>query len=305
MDFGDDIEGDGTDLLDDEELDDEELDDELSMDDDDEFLADDLSLDESDDGMMIDEDGFSDEEPLDDDLEEAEQSIILDESMEVKELEPDEMNEVEDEDSLLPDLDDGLSDLDSMEGMGLDADETETGDLAFSNHQEVEEPVIELSEVPFEEDMDLGADMFSDDTIDDDIELSELEEMDDEEFLDDSDMDLSEPLDEDQSPIVSIQENSQVDLYNESKEIETGKKSDAVIDKEILFKLPHLLTVEIGKANLKGEDITNLTYGSVIELDRKKGEPVDIILGSKIIANGEVVQINEEQLGVRITRINY
>jgi len=56
---------------------------------------------------------------------------------------------------------------------------------------------------------------------------------------------------------------------------------------------------------LKGEDITNLTYGSVIELDRKKGEPVDIILGSKIIANGEVVQINEEQLGVRITRINY
>ena len=123
--------------------------------------------------------------------------------------------------------------------------------------------------------------------------------------MDDSDMDLSEPLDEDQSPIVSIQENSQVDLYNESKEIETGKKSDAVIDKEILFKLPHLLTVEIGKANLKGEDITNLTYGSVIELDRKKGEPVDIILGSKIIANGEVVQINEEQLGVRITRINY
>ncbi len=87
--------------------------------------------------------------------------------------------------------------------------------------------------------------------------------------------------------------------------METGRKSNAVIDKEILFKLPHLLTVEIGKANLKGEDITKLTYGSVIELDRKKGEPVDIILGNKIIANGEVVQINEEQLGVRITRINY
>ncbi|NQU65713.1 MAG: FliM/FliN family flagellar motor switch protein, partial [SAR324 cluster bacterium] len=63
--------------------------------------------------------------------------------------------------------------------------------------------------------------------------------------------------------------------------------------------------VEIGKANLKGEDITSLTYGSVIELDRKKGDPVDIILGNKIIAHGEVVQINEEQLGVRITRLNY
>jgi len=287
MGLGDEIESDETDLLD-------------------EDLANDLALDDSDDGMMMDDDEFSDDDDfLAENMEETGQSIVLDESMEVRDLEPEEINEGED-DSLLPDLEDGLSDLDTMEEMVLDPEDGETGDLSVSDYDEAEEPVIELSEVPFEEGMDLGTDMFSDDSIaEDDIELSELEEMDDNSYMDDSEMDLSESIDEDQSSMISLQENTQVGLYDESREIETESKSEAVIDKEILFKLPHQLTVELGKANLKGEDITNLTYGSVIELNRKKGEPVDIILGSKIIANGEVVQINEEQLGVRITRINY
>ena len=77
-----------------------------------------------------------------------------------------------------------------------------------------------------------------------------------------------------------------------------------MLEKNILFKLPHQLSVEVGKASLKGEDIASLTYGSIIELDRKTGDPVDIVLGGEVIAKGEVVRINEDQLGVRITRID-
>ena len=70
------------------------------------------------------------------------------------------------------------------------------------------------------------------------------------------------------------------------------------------MNLKHTLTVEIGKTSLKGQEITELSYGSVIELDKKIGDPVEIILGDKTIARGEVVQINDDQLGVRITGLN-
>ena len=77
-----------------------------------------------------------------------------------------------------------------------------------------------------------------------------------------------------------------------------------VLGNDLLFNLPHQLTVQVGNAHLKGAEISSLTYGSVIELDRNIGEPVDIVLGDVTIAKGEVVQINDEKLGVRITRIN-
>jgi len=81
--------------------------------------------------------------------------------------------------------------------------------------------------------------------------------------------------------------------------------AEGLVGKNLLYKIPHQLKVEIGRTNLTGEDLTRLNYGSVIELDRKVGDPVDIVLGGQVIAKGEVVQINQEQLGVRVTRIDF
>ena len=82
-----------------------------------------------------------------------------------------------------------------------------------------------------------------------------------------------------------------------------GEESADSVGQDLLLRLPHRLTVEIGRANLKGKDIASLRFGSVIELNERIAEPADLLLDGKVIAKGEVVQINEEKLGVRVTRI--
>lgn len=62
------------------------------------------------------------------------------------------------------------------------------------------------------------------------------------------------------------------------------------------------LTVELGRANLPIKKVLELTRGSVIELDKVAGEPVDLLANGKLIAKGEVVVI-EDNFGLRITHI--
>ena len=59
---------------------------------------------------------------------------------------------------------------------------------------------------------------------------------------------------------------------------------------------------ELGRTRKNIADILNMTPGSVIELDKMAGEPVDVLVNSKLIAKGEVVVI-DENFGVRITEI--
>ena len=62
------------------------------------------------------------------------------------------------------------------------------------------------------------------------------------------------------------------------------------------------LIVELGRAEMTLRDILKLTKGSVIELDRLSGEPVDLFVNNKIIARGEVVVI-DDSFGLRITQL--
>ena len=75
-----------------------------------------------------------------------------------------------------------------------------------------------------------------------------------------------------------------------------GSKIDLVAD------IPVRVTVELGRTRKNIGDILNMTPGSVIELDKMAGEPVDVLVNSKLIAKGEVVVI-DENFGVRITEI--
>ena len=75
-----------------------------------------------------------------------------------------------------------------------------------------------------------------------------------------------------------------------------GGKIDLVAD------IPVRVTVELGRTRKNIADILNMTPGSVIELDKMAGEPVDVLVNSKLIAKGEVVVI-DENFGVRITEI--
>ncbi|MDP7318649.1 MAG: FliM/FliN family flagellar motor switch protein, partial [SAR324 cluster bacterium] len=72
---------------------------------------------------------------------------------------------------------------------------------------------------------------------------------------------------------------------------------------ERLLNFQHEVVVEVARTKLTGEEITQITYGSIIELDKVAGEPVNLVLDGKVIAHGEMVLINEDNLGIRIIGI--
>ena len=75
------------------------------------------------------------------------------------------------------------------------------------------------------------------------------------------------------------------------------------ISSEILLSIPHQVSVEMGSVTLNGKDILELNYGSVVQLNRTLGEPVDLVLEGRQIAQGEIVLINGKNLGVRIVAV--
>lgn len=70
----------------------------------------------------------------------------------------------------------------------------------------------------------------------------------------------------------------------------------------MLLDIPLQVTVELGRTKHSVKEILQLASGSIIELDKLAGEPVDILVNSRLIAKGEVVVI-DENFGVRITDI--
>ncbi|WP_138414817.1 flagellar motor switch phosphatase FliY [Aquibacillus sediminis] len=71
---------------------------------------------------------------------------------------------------------------------------------------------------------------------------------------------------------------------------------------DMLLDIPLNVTVELGRTQKSVKDILEMSSGSIIELDKLAGEPVDIHVNNKLIAKGEVVVI-EENFGVRVTDI--
>jgi flagellar motor switch protein FliN/FliY len=58
----------------------------------------------------------------------------------------------------------------------------------------------------------------------------------------------------------------------------------------------------VGRTSLKIKDLMRLTQGSVVELDRLAGEPLDLLVNNTLVAQGEVVLVNE-RYGVRLTQV--
>ncbi len=71
---------------------------------------------------------------------------------------------------------------------------------------------------------------------------------------------------------------------------------------DLLLDVPLPITVELGRTDMTIRDILDLGPGSVVELNRVAGEPVDILVNGKLVARGEVVVI-DENFGVRVVDI--
>jgi flagellar motor switch protein FliN/FliY len=74
------------------------------------------------------------------------------------------------------------------------------------------------------------------------------------------------------------------------------------INADILQNIPVTISVEVGRTSLKIRDLMRLTQGSVVELDRLAGVPLDLLVNNTLVAQGEVVLINE-RYGVRLTSV--
>lgn len=71
---------------------------------------------------------------------------------------------------------------------------------------------------------------------------------------------------------------------------------------DVILDIPVTLSMEVGSTNISIRNLLQLNQGSVIELDRLAGEPLDVLVNGTLIAHGEVVVVNEK-FGIRLTDV--
>lgn len=82
----------------------------------------------------------------------------------------------------------------------------------------------------------------------------------------------------------------------------SGSVPGANNDIDMILDIPVQLTVELGRTRIPIKQILQLAQGSVIELDALAGEPMDVLVNGCLIAQGEVVVVNEK-FGIRLTDV--
>ncbi|KUJ75457.1 hypothetical protein AVO42_09045 [Thiomicrospira sp. XS5] len=105
--------------------------------------------------------------------------------------------------------------------------------------------------------------------------------------------------------------NEQAEASNNADEIDAASfsalekgrgDSGEKVDLDVLLDIPVTLQLEIGRAKVSIRNLLSYTQGSVIEMDRLAGEPLDLLVNGTLIAHGEVVVINDK-FGVRLTDV--
>ncbi len=71
---------------------------------------------------------------------------------------------------------------------------------------------------------------------------------------------------------------------------------------DLILDIPLRVTVELGRARMIVSELLNLSQGSVVELSKLAGEPLEVLVNDKLVARGEAVVVNEK-FGVRLTDI--
>lgn len=71
---------------------------------------------------------------------------------------------------------------------------------------------------------------------------------------------------------------------------------------EVILDIPVSISMEVGRTSITIRNLLQLNQGSVIELDRLAGEPLDVLVNGTLIAHGEVVVVNEK-FGIRMTDV--
>ena len=90
-------------------------------------------------------------------------------------------------------------------------------------------------------------------------------------------------------------------MANESTPDGTAERTTAR-NFDLLLDIPLEVTVELGRTRLELRELLALSSGSVVELGKAAGEPLDVLVNGKLVARGECVMVNDK-FGVRLTDI--
>jgi len=88
--------------------------------------------------------------------------------------------------------------------------------------------------------------------------------------------------------------------FNELKDTRGGGEAESGMER--ILDIPVTLSVELGRTRMVINELLQLGQGSVVELDKVAGEPMEILVNNRLVARGEVVVVNEKY-GVRLTDI--
>ncbi len=83
-------------------------------------------------------------------------------------------------------------------------------------------------------------------------------------------------------------------------ETPSGDGGDVKLD--VILDIPVTIAMEIGRTQLSIRNLLQLNQGSIVELDRLAGEPMDVLVNGTLVAHGEVVVVNEK-FGIRLTDV--
>ncbi len=104
---------------------------------------------------------------------------------------------------------------------------------------------------------------------------------------------MEEQVDEEQAASVDLEE---------FENVGSSANGEDSPDLDVILDIPVTIAMEVGSTSITIRNLLQLNQGSVIELDRLAGEPLDVLVNGTLIAHGEVVVIHDK-LGIRMTDV--
>lgn len=96
--------------------------------------------------------------------------------------------------------------------------------------------------------------------------------------------------------------NPQVATPTSAASVEGFDGVDGDVNLEVILEVPVTLSLEVGRTRIPIRNLLQLNQGSVVELDRAAGDPLDVFVNGTLVAHGEVVIVNDK-FGIRLTDV--
>lgn len=119
---------------------------------------------------------------------------------------------------------------------------------------------------------------------------------------DDSMDDWAAAMEEAGTPMKESTAGSALQAENVTLDKLQNSSSGEDLNLDVILDIPVTISMEIGNTKINIRNLLQLNQGSVVELDRMAGEPLDVVVNGTLIAHGEVVVVNEK-FGIRLTDI--